>query len=110
MSAGNNRSKPILMVTTADTLELARQIASTLVDGRMAGCVNILPQVRSIYCWEGKVCDESEFMLLIKTRHENFEKVRAEIKRLHSYDVPEIISVAISESDPEYLKWLQEQC
>ena len=97
----------ILVLCTTDTSELAAKIASALVEERKAACVNIVAGIRSIYRWEGKVCDDEEHLLLIKTSKERFEAVRATIRKLHTYDVPEIIAVPITDGDPDYLKWLR---
>ncbi len=99
----------LLVVTTADSESLACRIASALVEAGVAACVNILPGVRSIYKWEGKVCDEWEFLLMIKTTADRWESVRSLIRELHSYQIPEVIALAITEGDPDYLSWLGEQ-
>ena len=99
----------ILVLSTADSMELALKIARTIVDEGKAACVNIVPGVRSIYRWEGKLCDDSELLLLIKTSEENYEKVNACIRKLHTYDTPEVISIPIAAGDPEYLSWLRRQ-
>ena len=96
----------ILILNTTDTPDLAQKIASALVEAHEAACVNIIPGIRSIYRWQGKVCDEGECLLLIKTSAEKFEAVRATIRRLHSYEVPEIIAVPITAGDPDYLGWI----
>jgi periplasmic divalent cation tolerance protein len=96
----------ILILNTTDTPELGQKIASALVEAREAACVNIISGIRSIYTWQGKVCDEGECLLLIKSSAEKFEAVRATIRHLHSYDVPEIIAVPITAGDPHYLDWL----
>ncbi len=98
----------ILILSTTDTLDLAQQIAAALVEEHEAACVNIIPGIRSIYRWEGKVCNETECLLLIKSSQEKFETVRARIRQLHSYQVPEIIAVPITAGDPSYLAWLGE--
>lgn len=96
----------ILVLSTTDSLELAHKIASALVEAGEAACVNILPGIRSIYRWEGKICDEREFLMFIKTSAEQFEAIRSRIRQLHTYQVPEIIAVPISIGDPDYLSWL----
>lgn len=96
----------ILILNTTDTRDLAEKIASALVDSHEAACVNIIPGIRSVYRWQGKVCDEEECLLLIKSSAEKFEAVRATIRRLHSYNVPEIIAVPVTAGDPDYLAWL----
>jgi len=98
----------ILILSTTDSLELARKIASALVEAREAACVNIVPGIESIYRWEGKVCDEMEFLLLIKSTTEKFEHVRSRIRALHTYQVPEVIALPITVGDPDYLAWLHE--
>ena len=79
-----------------------------LCEAHEAACVNIVPGIRSVYVWEGKECNEQECLLLIKSTSEKFEAVRARIRQLHSYKVPEIIAVPISAGDPAYLAWLRE--
>ena len=99
----------ILVLTTANTAELAHRIATSLVETGHAACVSIVPGIRSVYRWEGKICDEGECLLVIKTTAEKFEAARAQIRRLHSYELPEVIAVPVSAGDPEYLNWLADQ-
>ena len=98
----------ILVLTTADSSELALKIASALVENREAACVSIVPGIRSIYRWEGKVCDDAELLLVIKSSADRFEAVRSRIRQLHTYQVPEIISVDITAGDATYLRWLNQ--
>ena len=97
----------ILILSTTDTMELAQTIASALVESHEAACVNIVPGIRSVYRWEGKMCNEAECLLLIKSTAEKFDSVRTRIRRLHSYEVPEIIALPITAGDPSYLTWLR---
>jgi periplasmic divalent cation tolerance protein len=99
----------ILVLTTADSPELAARIANALVEAREAACVNIVPGIRSIYRWEGKVCDEQELLLVIKSTRDRFEAVRARIRQVHTYQVPEVVAVDIETGDPDYLAWLRGQ-
>jgi periplasmic divalent cation tolerance protein len=99
----------ILVFTTTDSAELAQRIAQKLVESGEAACVNIVPAIRSIYRWQGKLCDESENLLVVKTSQARFESVRATIRRLHSYQVPEIIALPIVLGDAEYLQWIRDQ-
>jgi periplasmic divalent cation tolerance protein len=96
----------ILIMSTTDTLDLAQKIASALVREHEAACVNIVPGIKSFYCWEGKECKDDEFLLLIKSSMEKFDSVRTRIRQIHSYKVPEIIALPISAGDPSYLAWL----
>ena len=106
ITTGMNMNE-ILIMSTADTLDLAQEIASALIQAREAACVNIIPGIRSIYRWEGKVCDEGEFLLIIKSSAERFEAVRSRIRLLHTYKVPEVIAIPIAAGDPAYLAWLR---
>jgi periplasmic divalent cation tolerance protein len=99
----------ILILTTADHPDLAQRIASALVENGEAACVNILPAVRSIYRWQGKLCDEGEQLLLIKSVAGRFEAVRSRIRRLHTYEVPEVIAVPITAVDADFGRWMDEQ-
>jgi periplasmic divalent cation tolerance protein len=95
-----------IVLTTAGSEEEARKIAHHLVENRLAACVNIVPQVESIYRWQGKVDSSREWLLLVKTANEKFEVVRDAICKLHSYDVPECIALSIDDGSSEYLQWL----
>ena len=97
----------ILILNTTDTPDLAQKIARALVEAHEAACVNIVPGIRSIYSWQGKVCDEGETLLLIKSCADKFEAVRATIRRLHTYEVPEIVAVPITSGDPDYIAWME---
>jgi len=96
----------ILVLTTAGSTEEARKIARALVERLMAACVNIVPQVRSIYRWEGEVEEAEEWLLIVKTTRTAFERVREAILELHSYEVPECICVSIDDGNVEYLSWI----
>ena len=100
--------EPILVLVTCGTEEEALKIASALVEERMAACVNLISPIRSIYRWEGKIWDEREWLLLIKTQRHRFEDLEKRIKSLHSYSVPEIIGLPIVEGASAYLNWLEE--
>lgn len=89
--------------------ENAPQLARALVEDRLAACVNIVPSVRSIYSWQGKIEDESEALLLIKTSALLMEKLTHRIRSLHPYTVPEVIGVALTgEGNSDYLRWLSD--
>jgi uncharacterized protein involved in tolerance to divalent cations len=98
----------LVLVTCGSTAE-ARRIARAVVEERLAACVNILPgAVASIYRWKGKMESARERLLLIKTSRKRLAKLRAAVKRLHSYDVPEFIAVPIVAGSRAYLAWLDE--
>ena len=83
-------------------------IATTIIEEQLAACVNILPHVRSIYRWEGEVCDDGESLLMINTVASGFERLRQRIERIHPYDVPEIIALDVREGHLPYLAWVAE--
>jgi len=98
----------IIVLTNTGSQEEARQIARALVERKLAACVNILPGVESTYWWKGKIETAPEWTLLIKTVRTNFEAIRAAIRELHSYDLPECIAISIENGSSEYLKWIKE--
>jgi len=95
-----------VVLTTCGSLEEARSIAQTLVERQLAACVNVIPQVESIYRWKGEVETATECMLIIKTTAEAFSRLRDVLIELHSYEVPECIELAISEGSEAYLDWI----
>ncbi len=97
-----------IVLTTAGSQDEAHKIARTLVDRRLAACVNIIPQIQSIYRWQNKVEDAQEWLLLIKTTNQAFERVRDTIRELHSYELPECISISIEDGSAVYLDWIKE--
>ncbi len=101
-------SDPIVVLVTCGSEEEATKIANSLVEERIAACVNIISPVRSIYRWEGKVWDEREWVLVIKTQKKRFDKLEKKVKSLHSYSVSEVIALPIVEGSASYLKWLEE--
>ena len=97
-----------IVLSTAASEEEARKIARHLVEHQLAACVNIVPQMESVYRWRGKVESSREWLLLIKTTAEKFNDVHDAIRELHSYDLPECISIAIDDGSAEYLAWIGE--
>lgn len=95
-----------LVITTCPDNELAEAIARTLVEERLAACVNVLPGVRSVYRWHGKIEHASEQLLLIKIRTADYPAVEQRIRQLHSYELPEVVALPIVEGLPAYLAWL----
>ncbi len=97
-----------IVFMTAANHDEAERIARSLVEKRLAACVQILPEIRSLYWWEGRVCDESEILFTAKTTDACFDELVEEVKRLHSYRVPEIVFVPIAHAAPDYLRWIAE--
>lgn len=98
----------IVVFITAPGEEEAAKISHALVEASLAGCVNIVKGIRSIYRWQGKVEDEGEVLMIAKTRREFFEPLLKKVKELHPYAVPEVIAFPIIEGSAEYLNWLGE--
>lgn len=97
----------IVVVVTCASEKQARKIARALVGQRLAACVNILPgTVMSVYRWKGKVQSAKEILLIIKTARGRFAALGRAVRRLHSYDVPEIIALPIADGSPDYLAWI----
>jgi len=97
----------ILILVTAGSETEAETIAKTLVEERLAACVNLVSPIRSIYRWEGKIADDREWLLVIKTQAAQFAAVEARVTALHSYQVPEVIALPIQAGAEAYLRWLQ---
>jgi periplasmic divalent cation tolerance protein len=98
----------LVVYITAPNEEEGAKIARALVEERLAGCVNIVRPIRSIYRWEGKIEDDTEVLLMAKTRKQLFGPLEKRIRELHSYTVPEVIAVPVVEGSEDYLKWLEE--
>jgi periplasmic divalent cation tolerance protein len=98
----------IVVLITASSEDEAAKIARALVDDRLAGCVNIIKNIRSIYSWEGKIEDGPEILMIVKTQKTLFDSLMKKVKELHSYTVPEIIALPILEGSEDYLRWLRE--
>lgn len=96
----------IIILVTAGSEPEAEKIARALVEERLAACVNILSPVRSIYRWEGKIQDDREWLLVIKTQSTHFAAIETRVKTLHSYQVPEVIALPIVTGSEKYLGWL----
>jgi periplasmic divalent cation tolerance protein len=97
----------IVFVTVPDA-EVGARIGRTLVEERLAACVNILPSLRSIYLWKGAVADEAEALCLIKTRPALFARLETRLRELHPYEVPEILALKPALGNADYLRWLTE--
>jgi periplasmic divalent cation tolerance protein len=99
----------IVVLTTCDSEEQAGRIARHLVEQRVAACVNIIPAMRSVYRWKEKVEDAAELLLVIKSRRDLFARLRAEIEKNHSYEVPEVIAMPVVDGSEAYLGWLDRE-
>ena len=100
--------KYILVLITASSLQEGERIGSSLVEEGLAACCNIIPEIKSIFKWKGKICKEKEVLLLVKSKKALFKKLQERVKKLHSYEVPEIIAIPIEAGLKDYLKWVDE--
>ncbi len=100
-------NKPLLVLTTFPNIDTAQQVAKQIVQAKHAACVNIIPQIQSIYMWQGKECNESECLALIKTTEKTYLDLEALILSLHPYELPEIIATQITNGSKDYLTWLK---
>ncbi len=97
----------VVYITTPD-LDTAKKLADTLVENKLAACVNITQKVHSVYYWQGNIEREDEFLLIIKTREDRFTKLEETVKEIHPYTVPEIIAIPVVRGSQDYLNWIDE--
>ena len=95
-----------LLLTTCPTKEVANKLAHTLLEKHLAACINILPNIQSVYEWEGEIVSDAEVLLFIKTRHEHYAAIEQTLLQQHPYEVPELIALPIETGLPAYLTWL----
>jgi len=95
-----------VVLTTAGSEAEASTIAKALVERQLAACVNVVAGVSSTYRWKGAVTTDAEWLLVVKTRTERFEAVRAAIRELHSYELPEVVLIEAAAVDPAYAAWI----
>jgi len=100
------RSDLIVVVTSVGSEEQALDIAHALIRNRQAACVNLIPNVHSIYRWKGRVCDDGEFLLIIKSRAREFENVCDTIQKINTYELPEILAYRVDEASPAFADWI----
>lgn len=96
----------IVVFSTFPSEDKAADIARTLVSEGLCACVNLVPPVRSIYRWQGQLCDERETLAIIKTTRERFDALRERLVALHPYEVPEVIALPVEAGHPPYLDWV----
>ena len=103
-------SKYLVAFSTTDSEEEAGKIAKTLVEEGFVAGINIVSNLRSIYKWQGEICDKKEFLLIMKTTLSNENRLKVRLKELHHYETPELIFIPITDGLPDYLNWLEENC
>ena len=101
-------SDPIVVLITAPNREEAIRLADMIVGAHLAACVQILPEMESVYRWQGKIERQPEILLIAKTTQGRFDEIEREVRALHSYDTPEIVALPIVAGSEPYLRWLTE--
>ncbi len=102
--------KYFLGITTFPDLETARSVSKKLLEYKLCACINVLEGADSLYWWEGKIQEEKEVIVFIKTKEQNISLLKEKIKELHPYQVPELIFLQIEEGLKEYLNWVEREC
>lgn len=98
----------LVVFVTVGNGDEAFTISRTLVEEKLVACVNIVPQIRSIYWWKEEVCDDQEVLLVMKTPTTMFDSLQNRVRELHSYEVPEIVAFSVEKGLPDYLNWVVE--
>ncbi len=101
-----SESEPILVLMTAANREEAARLADMLVGSRLAACVQLLPEIESVYRWQGNIERQEEILLLAKSSTDKFDELDRAVRAIHSYNTPEIIATPIVAGSRSYLKWL----
>ena len=99
----------IVVLVTVSSEQEAETIATALLEERLAACVNVTSPVRSLYRWEGRIADDREWQLIIKTQARLFDALATRIRALHSYDIPEIIALPVLAGTTDYMNWIQNE-
>jgi periplasmic divalent cation tolerance protein len=98
----------LLVLSTCPDAETAQRLATILIERRLAACVNILPGVTSVYRWQGKITQDSEVLLLAKTRIDRYQEVETALVEHHPYELPEVVAVSLKQGLSDYLAWLDD--
>jgi periplasmic divalent cation tolerance protein len=96
----------IVVYCTVPNKRLAKDITKILMKHKLAACVSMIENVKSVFSWDGEICEEKEVLMMIKTRRSNYGKIKLVIEDMHSYSVPEIIALPVVDCSEDYLKWL----
>jgi periplasmic divalent cation tolerance protein len=101
-------NQEIVVFVTASSEDEAARIGRELIEAGLAACANVLPRIRSVFRWRGKVTEEQEALMILKTRTACFERLTAMVKKYHSYSVPEIIALSVASGSTDYLAWIRQ--
>jgi len=100
--------KEIVVFVTSGSEDEANRLARVLVEEKLAACVNIISEVKSLYWWKGKIESSKEWMLVVKTQERLVKRVVKKVKEIHSYEIPEVIALPIVEGNTDYLQWISD--
>ena len=99
-----------IVLSTAGSEEEGARIAKSLLERKLCACVNLVPKIRSFYRWKGEVQDDAEVLLIMKTTQDKLGALSGHLAQIHSYDVPEVLAIAVDKGSVSYLEWLAESC
>ncbi len=99
----------IVIYITTSSINEAKKIGRALVEEKLVACSNIISPISSIYSWQGKICDDKEALMILKTKRKLFKQIVKRVEKLHSYDVPEIVAMPIIDGSSKYLSWINEE-
>ena len=98
----------LVMLSTAPSIEEGERLAKELLNRKLVACVNLIPRIRSLYWWEGKIEEDDEVLIIAKTRKELTQEIISLVKELHSYEVPEVLFLPVEGGNPDYLRWVDD--
>ena len=98
----------IVYITTSGDLE-SKKIAKKLLEEKIAACINIIPTIESIYLWKGKIEQDSESIMLVKTKSEMVEEVIKRVEELHSYEIPCVLEITVNKGSKNYIEWMKSE-
>lgn len=102
-------TEKIVVLSNCGSQDEARRVARALVEARVAACVNIVPGVQSIYHWQDEIAEDEEWLLVIKSTRPLLSQLELELRKVHSYQVPEVLALPVVEGDPDYLAWMDRE-
>ncbi|KAI8994263.1 CutA1 divalent ion tolerance protein-domain-containing protein [Gaertneriomyces semiglobifer] len=106
--ASSAATRAVVLLSTAPSEVVAKQISRDLVERKLVACVNIVPKIQSVYWWDGKVQEDEEYLMVIKTQSTLVSEINQRLKEKHPYEVPELISLKVEDGNDQYLRWISD--